>query len=423
LVAVTPGPAGVAAGPLHGAKHRVHRPAAGSYSGSSGTGGARLSLNVSANHKQLQDVTANVQLGCAPGGSLNDQVSIAEIPIRPDGSFTGKATQQGVVDGSSARFSYRFAGHFHRPKVSGTLREDISYDNGTAYTCTTHSQSWSAARDVQGSQKARPPSAGSYSGSSGSGGARVSLNVSADHKQLQDITASVRLGCSPGGGLNDQLNLEDVPIRSAGSFKGSFTQEGVVEGAPAHFAYSFIGHFHGVTSSGVPRVAGTLREDITYDNGTAYTCTTNNQPWTAIRDAQGSQKATPPAAGSYSGSSGTGGARVSLNVSADHTQIQDVTASVRLGCSPSGGLNDQLNIAEITIQPNGSFAGKASEDGVVGGAPAHFDYSFSGHFHGVTSSGVPRVAGTLREDVTYNDGTAYTCTTNNQSWTATRDTR
>jgi hypothetical protein len=31
---------------------------------------------------------------------------------------------------------------------------------------------------------------------------------------------------------------------------------------------------------------------------------------------------------------------------------------------------------------------------------------------------VPRIAGVYREDVTYNNGTQYTCSTSNQSWTA-----
>ena len=268
------------------AARRVRRPAAGSYSGSNGNGGGRVSLNVSANRKQLQDVTANVELGCSPGGSFNDQVSIAEIPIHSNGSFVGKATQQGVVDGSSARFSYRFSGHFHRPKVRGTLREDVTYDNGTVYTCTSRSQSWSATRDAQGSQKGTPPAAGSYSGSNNGGGGRVALNVSADHTQLQDVTANVELGCSPGGSFNDQLNIAEISIQPNGSFNGKLTQEGVIDEAPAHFTYSFSGHFHGVSSSGVPRVAGTLREDVTYDNGTTYTCTSNNQSWTATRDSR-----------------------------------------------------------------------------------------------------------------------------------------
>src|SRR3954469_11843124 len=76
VLATTPGAVGMAAGPLHAAKHRVRLPAAGSCSGSSS--GGRVSLNVSTNRKQLQDVTAYVGLGCSPGGRLDDQISIAE---------------------------------------------------------------------------------------------------------------------------------------------------------------------------------------------------------------------------------------------------------------------------------------------------------------------------------------------------------
>ena len=53
------------------------------------------------------------------------------------------------------------------------------------------------------------------------------------------------------------------------------------------------------------------------------------------------------------------------------------------------------------------------------GVTAQFTYTFVGHFHGTTTAGVERVAGQLREDITFNDGTAYSCTTNIQTWSAT----
>jgi hypothetical protein len=55
---------------------------------------------------------------------------------------------------------------------------------------------------------------------------------------------------------------------------------------------------------------------------------------------------------------------------------------------------------------------------VEGGAAVHITYTFSGHFHGTDASNRERVAGSFREDITY-DGTSTTCTSNNQFWFAT----
>jgi hypothetical protein len=55
-----------------------------------------------------------------------------------------------------------------------------------------------------------------------------------------------------------------------------------VSGAPATFTYTFRGHVHGLASSGATRLAGVLREDIAFNNGTAYSCTTDDQYWSAV---------------------------------------------------------------------------------------------------------------------------------------------
>ena len=53
-------------------------------------------------------------------------------------------------------------------------------------------------------------------------------------------------------------------------------------GHAATFTYTFRGHVHGTTSTGVTRIAGTYREDIAYTDGVAYSCTTNDQAWSAL---------------------------------------------------------------------------------------------------------------------------------------------
>ena len=51
---------------------------------------------------------------------------------------------------------------------------------------------------------------------------------------------------------------------------------------------------------------------------------------------------------------------------------------------------------------------------------ATFTYTFTGHFHGLNSSGAERVAGQIREDATYNDGVAHSCTTGTHPVSMTR---
>jgi hypothetical protein len=108
---------------------------------------------------------------------------------------------------------------------------------------------------------------------------------------------------------------------------------------------------------------------------------------------------------------------VSFNVSSDSTRLQDVSIpTVAIGCTPSNSFYDQLYIPSIAIAADGSFTSTTTQTGALFGVPAAFTYTFSGHFHGTNSSGAERVAGAFREDITYNNGTAFSCTSNNQSW-------
>src|SRR5581483_1329882 len=191
--------------------------------------------------------------------------------------------------------------------------------------------------------------------------------VSAGGTQLQDITIqAASLGCTPGGGYVDQsFSIAAITIAANGSFSATATQTGVINGAPATITYTFSGHFHGTNSSGVERAAGQVRDDITYNNGTVYSCTSDNLSWSATRETQGSQTASPPPAGSYSGVTAPGYA-LRFYVSAGGTQLQDITIqAVSLGCTPAGGYVDQsFSIAAITIAANGSFSAAATQTGV-----------------------------------------------------------
>ena len=393
--------------------------APGSYSGSSSQSFA-LSIYVAADSSQIEDVVVPTGLQCAPSKTFDDQLEFASIPINADGSFTGTATQAGVLFGAAAQFTYSFSGRFTGTSVAGQLREDITFNNGTAFSCTTNALTWSASRDTQGTQTASPPPPGSYSGSSSQSFA-LSLHVSADSSQIQDVVVPTGLQCAPSQTFDDQLEFASIPINADGSFSGTATQTGVLFSATAHFTYTLAGHFHGTNASGVERVGGQLREDITFNNGTAFSCTTNVETWLATRDTQGSE-VSPPPPGSYSGSSSQSFA-LSLHVSADSSHIQDVVVPTGLQCLPGKTFDDQLEFASIPINADGSFSATATQAGVLFGATAQFSYTLAGHFHGTNASGVERVGGQLREDITFNNGTAFSCTTNVETWLATRDTQ
>jgi hypothetical protein len=323
----------------------------------------------------------------------------------------------------AAHFTYTFKGHFHgsttggAARVGGTLREDVTYNDGTAYSCTTNNQSWSATRETQGTQ-ALPLPSGSYSGLSHQGYG-VSFYVPAGGAHLHDVVVTTAgLGCAPAKSFNDHIGIGDVAVAADGSFSSTTTQDGVLFGVPAHFTYTFSGHFHGSTTGGATRLGGILREDVTYNDGTAYSCTSNNQTWSATRDTQGTL-APPLPPGAYAGLSHQGYG-VSFTVSPDSAHLQTVlVTTVGLGCAPAKTFNDHLSIADVAVAGDGSFSATATQDGALFGTTAHFTYTFSGHFHGSTTGGTARVGGTLREDITYNDGTAYSCTSNNQTWSAT----
>ena len=74
----------------------------------------------------------------------------------------------------------------------------------------------------------------------------------------------------------------------------------------------------------------------------------------------------------------------------------------------------------VAIKPDGSFTAKASQDGVFAGSKAKFTYSFTGYFQGVSAAGAATASGVFREDIVFTDSTIRTCTSNDQTWQATR---
>src|SRR5204863_74719 len=133
--------------------------------------------------------------------------------------------------------------------------------------------------------------------------------------------------------------------------------------------------------------------------------------------------ATGPQPGSYAGSTSQGWG-VSLYVSADRVQVQDINLqAIALTCTPSTpspnpSPDESFYIASLPINADGSFSTTTTDTGVIGNAPVHITYTFSGHFHGQNTSNTERVGGMVREDLSY-DGTSRSCTSGNQYWSAT----
>ena len=407
-------------------------PPTGSYSGSESQNGNGISFYVSGSRTTLQDVSIPLTgLDCAPGnGGFGNHLSVASVALSSTGSFSSTTTQHGVLFGYPATFSYTFRGNFHgvntsgAERAAGTYSETVTYTDSTARDCTTDSQTWTVARDSQPTQPTTAPPTGSYSGSESQNGNGITLYVSGSKKTLQDVSIPLTgLDCAPGnGGFGNHLSVASVALSSTGSFSSTTTQHGVLFGYPATFSYTFRGNFHGVNTSGAERAAGTYSETVTYTDSTARDCTTDSQTWKVARDSQPTQPTTAPPAGAYKGSESQNGNGMSFAVSTDQKSLQTVSIPLTgLDCAPgNGGFGDHLSVASIAIGSTGSFSSTTSASGTVSGHPATFTYTFRGNFHGVNASGAERAAGTYSETITYTDSTARDCTTDGQTWYASR---
>jgi hypothetical protein len=126
-------------------------------------------------------------------------------------------------------------------------------------------------------------------------------------------------------------------------------------------------------------------------------------------------------AGSYSGSNGQNGNGFTLYVAPGGATALNITDLLTgLTCTPSSGLSDHLRILRTAIQPNGSFTVKATHTGLYGALAARFNYTVRGRFQGGSAGKAATAAGTWREDVVSSDP-ATRCTSNDQSWSVTRE--
>jgi hypothetical protein len=267
---------------------------------------------------------------------------------------------------------------------------------------------------------------GSYSGvySVGGGVGPFTFYVPADHASVQDVAANITVECSPGGARSSgEYVIDSIPLNPDGSFDTTSTNSDVWSGSPATLKFTFQGHFGGLDATGHVEAAGSLTATVTYNNGTAYSCTSGKLPWTMTRDAQPTpQPTSPPPSGSYAGHYSVPGAigPLAFSVSSNQASVQDVSAKITVECSPGGARSsNQFVVDNLPLNSDGSFSTTSTQDGTFGGQPAQYQFMFQGHFHGVNAQGVARAAGSLVATVTYSDGTAHNCTSDRLPWTAT----
>ncbi len=406
-------------------------PTPGSYTGNIPNDIGGLTFYVSSDSSHVQEAyMPSVALECTGEGSSSakDHLAATEVPIEASGSFTQTTTQKGVLAGLSVVFTYTFSGQFTGNSATGSYREEITYE-GSSRKCTTKTQSWSATRDTQPTQTTEPPTPGSYTGNIPNDIGGLTFYVSSGSSDMQEVyLPSVSLECMGEGetSTTDHLEAAELAIAGGSSFSTVKTQTGILGGRAVVFTYTFSGHFHGTASSGESRAAGTYREDISFE-GSTRKCTTNNQSWSAVRNTQPTQTTEPPTPGSYTGNIPNDIGGLTLYVSSNSKQVQDVyLPSVSLECMGEGvaTAKDHLESGELKVKTGMSFTTtkKATQKGILAGHAVVFTYTFSGHFHGTASSGESRAAGTYREDISF-EGSTRRCTTNSQSWSAVRDTQ
>jgi hypothetical protein len=126
-----------------------------------------------------------------------------------------------------------------------------------------------------------------------------------------------------------------------------------------------------------------------------------------------------PATGTYSGKNSQNGNGATMFVPVGAASVVNFSIpAVNLVCTGGGGggVTNHIWVLKAAIW-NRSFTTTTTQVGVVGFARAKFTYSVTGRFQG-TSAG-----GRYREDIAFPDIPGRSCTSKNQSWTATRATQ
>ena len=93
-------------------------------------------------------LTGQINEGCNPpahlyGGNLHDGTA----PIAADGSFKIDFDYTSTVGSDPSKGHFTLTGHFSGTAATGTLEDKVSFTHeGTAYSCGSGTQTWTAAR-------------------------------------------------------------------------------------------------------------------------------------------------------------------------------------------------------------------------------------------------------------------------------------
>ena len=120
--------------------------------------------------------------------------------------------------------------------------------------------------------------------------------------------------------------------------------------------------------------------------------------------------------GRYSGWEGN----IVFYVAPGGKSILNIEAPASLVCTPSGTVGGTLTILEAVIQPDGAFNATSSVEELDSkGENTKATFTIAGHFHPASSAAAAGAAGTWREDLAYPSQPGTSCTSNEQTWTAT----
>lgn len=109
-----------------------------------------VDLDVSADGLSATNIsTGQVNQGCTPPGHISGGgITGFGRPIASDGTFLINVSFQGMFsDGTPYTGTLNMTGRFSGSSVSGTLAATLNFtDNGTAYSCGSGQQTWTATR-------------------------------------------------------------------------------------------------------------------------------------------------------------------------------------------------------------------------------------------------------------------------------------
>jgi hypothetical protein len=259
----------------------------GPYSGSNGQGWG-ITFYVAPGGKSVENLSLPTTAeSCTPSGNTNTSVGVLQVAIQPNGSFSTKTSQNGVLNSSSVKITDTFTGHFQpatataAASAAGTWREDIAYASGTTASCTSNTQSWTATlyREPPWQKSVIEP--GDYSGANGQGWG-IKFSVAPGSKSILNVSMPTTAeSCTPSSNTNTSVTIQAVAVQPNGAFSAKTSQSGVINSYGAKITYTFAGYFEGPTPTGAATVAGIWREDIVFASGTTTMCTSNDQSWTA----------------------------------------------------------------------------------------------------------------------------------------------